>query len=808
MRVKEPKFRLREAAFSRRALLMAFLAGSPAAMAQQAPPAPAGSQASAVGEQDAIEEVIVTATKRATSLQETPVAITAISAASLQDAHVQTVQDIVHLVPSFQATSQGDHGVITMTLRGIGNDSAKTEYADPEVAMFVNGIYSPRAEGATSLLFDMDSIEVLRGPQGTLWGRNSTVGAVNMQTARPVLGETTAQVEAGIGNYNRFGTRGALNLPMGDTFAVRLAFVHEQHDGYVDYQDAPHPSLASQQAALAAYNAANNTSVPFQPLNPNLFVQNGDKYSAQDQSAARASMLWRPSDQLSWNLSLETFADRGTPNMNLMQHPRAGEDRWSALIDTAPYMKRDATTVRSRVDYAISDYLAMAYVAGYSHFTGSSDYDQDGGATVPTSFTTGATFQEDRTNSSRYNNYSHELTLQSSGEHTVDWILGLYYAAEDNSIRFDIPIFNGTQQGTVAWQGSFIQPKETVESKAIFGQTTWNLTQDLHVTGGLRYTADDRENKRGTNNGWAGGAGVPAVPVDPSSDPLAPGSGFSTYQHNDGHYSGNKLTYLARLGYDITKDLLAYASVSSGYKSGGLQDGGVEYGPETLTNYEAGIKSSFFDDRLTLNNAVYYQDFKDFQFSAPVTNPDGSHSLVTSNAEGAKVYGLETEMAAKLSRDDMVRLSMAYTHTELGVLIAGSNDYALPPCPVAGISNCLDVTGNELPHAPKFAGQLLYEHKFHLGNGAVLAPRLSSHYETESWLSVFNDGSGDRQKSYTRTDLGLRYTAASEKPWYVDFFVQNLENSDIRTNAQSSFGVWQSQYLPPRTYGANVGIEF
>ncbi|MDB5972474.1 MAG: TonB-dependent receptor [Hydrocarboniphaga sp.] len=808
MRIKEPKFRLKEAAFSRRALLMAFLAGSPSAMAQQAPPMPPENQAVAATEPDAIEEVIVTATKRSTSLQETPIAVTAINAAALQDAHVQTVQDIVHLVPSFQATSQGDHGVITMTLRGIGNDSAKTEYADPEVAMFVNGIYSPRAEGATSLLFDMDSIEVLRGPQGTLWGRNSTVGAVNMQTARAVLGQTSGQVEAGVGNYNRFGTRGALNLPMGDTFAVRLAFVHEQHDGYVDYQDAPHPSLQSQQAALAAYNAANETSVPFQPLNPNLFVQQGDKYSAQDQSAARASMLWHPSEQLSWNLSLETFADRGTPNMNLMQDPRPGEDRWSALIDTAPYVKRDATTLRSRVDYAINDDLAMAYVAGYSHFTGASDFDQDGGAKVPTSFTTGATYQEDRTNHSRYNNYSHELTLQSSGEHSIDWILGLYYAAEDNEIRFDIPIFNGTQQGTVAWQGSFIQPKETVESKAIFGQTTWNLTQDLHLTGGLRYTADVRENKGGTNNGWDSATTAAHVPVDPSSDPLAPGSGFSTYQHNDGHYSGNKLTYLARVGYDIAKDTLAYASLSSGYKSGGLQDGGVEYGPETLTNYEAGIKNSFFDNRVTFNNAVYYQDFKDFQFSAPVTNTDGSHSLVTSNAEGAKVYGVESEMAAKISRDDLVRLSMAYTHTELGKLIAGSNDYALPPCPVADISNCLDVTGNELPHAPKFAAQLLYEHKFHLANGAVLAPRLSSHYETASWLSVFNDGSGDRQKNYTRTDLGLRYTAASEKPWYVDCFVQNLENSDIRTNAQSSFGVWQSQYLPPRTYGANVGLEF
>ncbi|MGH8445252.1 MAG: TonB-dependent receptor, partial [Solimonas sp.] len=700
--------------FTTQAAVIAFLAGTQAAQAQEAPPPPATAPASVADQgSDAIAEVIITATKRATSLQSTPVAVTALDANALADAHVQTVQDIVHLVPSFQATSQGDHGVITMTLRGIGNDSAKTEYADPEVAIFVDGIYSPRAEGATSLLFDMSAIEVLRGPQGTLWGRNSTVGAVSMQTAKPVLGESSASIEGGIGDYARLGVRGAMNLPLSDTLAMRLAFVHEQHDGYVDYQSPNLPSIADQQAAWAA----SGSSKPFQAIDRSQYVQGGDKYNAQDQSALRVSALWQPLENLSWNLSYEYFVDRGTPGMNLMQSPRAGQDRWSALIDTAPYLDRDVTTLRSRVDYAINDYLNLAYIAGFSRFSGSSDFDQDGGALVPTSFTSGSTFQQDRTNASTYQNQSHELQLQSSGKHTVDWILGVYYAAEDNSIRFDIPIFNGTRQGTVAWQGSFIQPKETVDSQAVFGQATWNLTDALHLTGGLRYTSDDRKNKGGTNNGWDPANNPPVngeQPIDPSTDPRSPGSGFTTYQRNDGHYSGNKATWLARAAYDFSKDFLGYASVSTGYKSGGLQDGGREYGPETLTNYEVGLKNTFFGGKVTFNNAVYYEDFKDFQFSAPVTNPDGTHSLATSNAEGATVWGIESELAAKITRDDFVQLSMAYTHTELGVLIAGSNDYTLPaPCidrhgnPVSGVSSCLDVTGNELPHAPDFAAQLM-----------------------------------------------------------------------------------------------------
>ncbi|GAA0768986.1 TonB-dependent receptor [Ideonella azotifigens] len=788
--------------------VLSLLAGT--AHAQAADPA-APKAPEAETSVNALSQVVITATKRSTPLQRTPVAVTAINSAQLDDNHVQTIADMVNLVPSFQATTQGDHGVITMTLRGIGNDSAKTEYADPEVAMFVNGIYAPRAEGAAALMFDLESVEVLRGPQGTLWGRNSTVGAVNMQTAKPVLGKLMGSVEGGLGNYGRIGVRGAMNLPLSDDMALRVALVHEQHDGFVAYQRAPQLSLASQQAAAAPVIDAWNTAHPanpiaFQPLNPNIFVQGGPRYSAQDQTAGRLSLLWKPSEALSIDLSYEKFLDRGTPSMNLMQTPREGESFWSALIDTAPAMHRDSNTFRSRIDYALSPDLALAYIGGWSRFTGSADYDQDGGAKVPTSFTTGATYQQNRTNWSRYTNHSHELELLSTGKHEIDWILGLYYAAEDNGIRFDIPIMNGTQQGTVGWQGSFIQPKETVNSQAVFGQATWNLSDALHLTGGARYTHDDRKNIGGTNNGWTGDATVQQVPLDAGSDPLAAGSGFSSYQKNDGHYKGDKATYLGRLSYQVDKDTLFYGSVSTGYKSGGLQDGGRPYGMETLTNYEVGSKMTLAGGSVRFNNAIYYENFKDFQFSAPVTNPDGSHSLATSNAEGAKVYGVESELAAKLTEADRLQLSLAYAHTRLGKLLAGSNDYALPACPDPLISNCLDVTGHELPHAPRFSAQVQYQHTFGFDNGGTLTPRIALHYETASWLSVFNLGDGDKQKAYTRTDVGLRYSAA--KGWWTDLWVRNIENAKVKTNAQNAFGAWQSQYLPPLTLGVNAGIEF
>jgi len=792
--------------------IFSLMAAAHVAHAAEAQVTPAAEQA-APADNSKITEVFVTATKRSTSLQKTPVAVTALNAAALDDNHVQTIQDVVNLVPGFSATGQGDHGVITMTMRGIGNDSAKTEYADPEVASFVDGIYSPRPEGATALLFDLDAIEVLRGPQGTLWGRNSTVGAVNMQTVKPEIGSNAGNFELGYGNYSRLGARGAVNLPISSTMAMRVSVVHEQHDGYVDFQAPNIPSLAAQQAAaapvIAAWNAANpGNPIAFQPINPNNYVRMGKKYSAQDQSAARLSFLWQPSADLKWNISYEHYIDRGTPSMNLLQQQRPGQDFWSALIDTAPSVDRESNSVRSRVDYQVNNDVALAYIAGYSRFNGSSSYDQDGGANPATSFTTAgpgsAGYQANNTVWSKYTTYSHELEIMSTGKREVDWLLGLYYANEDNGIRFDIPIMNGTDQGTVSWQGSFIQPKETVDSKAAFGQATWNLNDAWHLTGGFRYTSDKRENIGGTNNEFSNPGGA-QLPLSPSVDPLAPGSGFRTYQRNDGVYKDNKLTGLARVSYDIDKNNMLFASVSTGYKSGGLQDGGRPYGSETLTNYEVGSKSTFLGGKVRMNNSAYYEKFKGFQFSAPVTNPDGTRGLATNNAEGAKVWGLETEIAAKITPVDRVQFTAAYTKATLKHLIGGSNDYVLPACSVPGISTCLDVTGNSMPHAPKFSAQLQYQHSFELADGTLI-PRISTHYETASWLSVFNLGDPDRQKAYNRTDLGLRYDAQAK--WYFDAFVRNVEDAKIKTSAMNANGPWQAQYLPPRTFGINVGRSF
>lgn len=761
--------------------------------------------------------VQVTATKRKTPLEKTPIAITAISGSTLDKERVMTVQDITKLVPGLQGTSEGDHGVVTLTLRGIGNDSAKTEYADPEVAMYVDGVYAPRAEAASSLLLDMDNVEVMRGPQGTLWGRNSTAGAINFETMKPDINggfNGSGTIEAG--NYNQSGERVAVNLPISSTFAMRVAAAHEQHDGYVNYQNpvGQIPSLAQQQTN---YLASGGTLASFQPINTNLFVQNGPKYSAQNQTATRISARWQPNANFRWDLAYEEFKDTGTPDMNLMQQPRPGQSFWSALIDTAPYLNRTSKSVRSRMDWTINDGMELSYIAGFSRYSGQSNYDQDGGVNVPTSFTTGGVSQADRTNSSNYVSSSHELDLKSTGDNAVDWILGAYYEHENNNIRFDIPILNGTTQGTVSWQGSFVQPEELVTSTALFGQATWHMSDTWNLTGGARWSHDKRQNIGGINWGWAYDPTYPAEALSPGEQPG--NAGFSVSQHNDATYSKSEPTWLVRIDHDLSATSMIYASVSTGYKSGGTQDGGALYKPETLTNYEIGAKLSFLDGHLTWNSAAYYEDFKNYQLSAPITYTNGAHGLGFVNVGGStKVMGFESEFAYAQNNDRASLTLSVIPKKTLGTeKYAGSNDYYIAtPCPAGaplGVANCMDISGNTLPHAPDVSLTAIYEHDFVLSNGGRLTPRVSAQYQSSQWLSWFNFGTGDTQNAYVRGDVSLRYTEPNDK-WYINGYVQNVSNDRIKSSAAASTllangsVVFTSQYLPPRTYGIQLGFWF
>ncbi|MEG3086991.1 TonB-dependent receptor [Sphingomonas sp. PB4P5] len=776
----------------------------------------------------AIEDIVVTATRRETNLQSTPIAISAFSQATLDRQQVNNVTDLARFVPSLQFTQQGDQSAVLLTLRGIGNDSAYTEVADPEVAIYIDGIYSPRSQGASVLFYDLERAEVLRGPQGTLFGRNATVGALSLVTAKPTFDKFYGNVEAIAGDYNRFGSRGAINVPVSDTLALRFAFVTERHDGYADFQPAPNVPNVDRAA----------------------YVTTGKKYYAVEQESARVSAYWRPSDSFSWFLSGEGFLDRGAPVIALLQTPRAGTDRYSTLSDTAPDTDRYSWALRSTMNLDVTDKMQLTYIAGYSRIGGSTQTDADAGALPPDGTFDPATglqnfigaFGENRTVNSRYNFMSHELQLKSTGDNVFDYIIGGYFSHERNEIRFDVDQRDGYRNGaTRAFVGSFIQANRQIDSYAGFGQLTWNINDRFRATGGLRYTKDYKKDVGGRNVTAFGCAapgdvacGVNLFGIYPNATAAelvallnAQGGNFSI-SSNDVKGSWGKLTYLARLDADLTDNVLGYASVSSGFKSGNIQDGGETTDPESITNYEVGFKTRLFDRRVTFNAAAYYSDFSGYQVNQVRTTRDANGNtiasqIVTENAEGATAYGLEAELVANVTNHDRLQFSSSLQKTKLKDLatIDGRFDNS------SDVTAIRQLKGNELAHAPRFSATATYEHDFELANGGSITPRATVHYETASFLTFFNGDRTDRvvggvpvnygtrfdtQKAYSRTDLALRYNAPGDK-FVIEAFVQNVEDRAIRTNA-TTFGptryppVFLSNLQAPRTFGARVKAAF
>ncbi len=813
--------------------LVAVLAFASPATAQSAPAQPAEAS-------DQVGEIVVTATKRETSLEKTPIAISAFNQSQLDRQQVRDVTGLADFVPSLHFAQQGDQGGILLTMRGIGNDSAYTEVADPEVAIYVDGIYSPRAQGASVLLYDMERVEVLRGPQGTLFGRNATVGAISMVTAKPTFDGFHASVEAVGGSYNRFGVKGMLNIPVTDNFALRAAFITDRHDGYIGYQQAP--------------------NIP--GIDRSAFVTSGKKYDAGDQKSARLSARW-DLGRFKWNLSGEWYKDTGSPILSLMQDPRPGQKFWSALVDTAPQTDRYSWGVRSNMTYDFSDHIELAYIAGFSRVGGTADSDADAGAHPPTENPDSTinlptdSFGENNTAYSRYDFWSHEVQLKSIGHNTIDWILGGYYSHEVNKIRFDIDQRNGYRDGTFNWAGSFIQADREIDSRAAFGQAVWHVNDRINLTGGIRYTSDKKSDVGGRNITYCGAPndknpncyntpGLPGIfginvngagnaqqllnALNTESSALGYGNLWGI-SNNDTHGKWNKVTWLARADAQVTSGTLVYGSVSTGFKSGNIEDGGLLAGPETLTNYEVGSKSRLFGGHATLNLAAYYEDFKGYPVNQAITVQDSagnilSSSLITTNAKGAKAYGFEAELTANLSRLDRVSFAGTYQHTRFDSLVTIDNRiYSTAP------ENFENLKGNELPHAPHFSMTGTYEHDFEMANTARITPRFTLHYETRSWLSYFNGDDAsryaagdqadkgtlgtdfDKQKAYAKIDLSLTYASPGDR-YEIEGFGLNVTDKRIRTSASVAgttnglSAVFLSNYEPPRTWGVRVRAKF
>jgi len=758
----------------------------------------------------ALDEITVTAEKRDQSLQRSALAVTALPARVLERQQITDLKSVTTLIPNLQIGTSSTQAAFDLALRGIVSTN-RTEIGDAAVAFHVDGFYSPRPQGATMLIHDMDQIEALRGPQGTLFGRNANAGVINVVTAKPELGATFGALDLTVGNYDLQRIKGFVNVPVGETLALRGSAFVEQREGYIDF--------------LPGSNVSGSTS----------------RYDDSDKVAVRLSSQWQPNEM--WNVfaSAERYADRGSGTIPVSLDPAPGHALRSALITSPGELDMKNDTFHVRTDLRAGG-VEASYLFGYARMTRENVSDQDVGLALdpglralPNPPLPASYDEERRTDTSEFVSTQHELQIKPIEFAQVDWIVGAFFYQEDNSIRFDIDVSDdrgaiGGQpdDGDVRYSQAFMQPDRNLAAWAGYGQMTWHLSDLARISGGARYTEDTKEDRGGINlvcptpNATIGNGGfnlegidTDDIPMSPDPDSPIPVPGTCRITaHNDAHKVWSKVTYMARFEHDFGERILGYALAHSGFKSGVIQDGGTYADPEEVVSYELGLKATGLDDQLAINTVGFYSNYSDILRARVEFDEFGIHQLVTRNATRARIFGVESELLWKPAPNDVVQGVFTWLSAEYLDYPTVDVQYYVPSDPLTPVIN---LEGNKLPFAPEFTAALVYEHSFPFASGGRLVPRLQTKYQSEMYLTDFNRPS-DTQQAYTRTDFSLRYESVDQ--WLVEAFVQNIEdeavknNVDLRGNQPGTGGVAgfpgvaRAFFDAPRTYGLRASYRF
>jgi iron complex outermembrane receptor protein len=734
-----------------------------------------------------LEEIVVTAQKREESLQKADLAITAITGDTLTRLNVTNALDLNQVVPNLAISQTGTGARIAM--RGVVTNN-DTEVGDPDVAFNVNGIYLGRQRAVLSALYDVDRVEALRGPQGTLYGRNAAAGSLNVITRVPELSHEYASGSIGFGNYSSAELFGLVNLPLSTTFGLRAAVEAARHDGYV----ATSPSAAN--------------------------------YNDQDTVAGRVTALWQPSNNFSAKLYYEQAHDGGVgyggfggggPLGLYLASSGSSPYRWFVRpVDAFTDDTVRSTTVMTDWRGAL---MSVAYVGNYrtdDWFATGSQAAQGPVATMcqvavaaPVSDATNCT---GFANMSRDRQFSHELRFSKETDRLKS-VFGLYYFREHNSI------FNGLDPapGGPAAAGpaytrtfAFVFPDVIEDSRAAFAQATLSLSKRVRITGGARYTEDHKARTGEFYLSAAAGSVVDFRCIDCAATAFA-----ILPSHADLRW--DKTTWKVAIDFDLNPDSMLFGAVATGYKAGGYGDGtppnNGPYNPENLTNYEIGWKSSFMQRRLQLNIDAFHTLFSDYQATSGIKDPvSGAIAALTVNAGRATIDGIELESIALATDVDRVSLNATWLNARFTNFILPLGDqYVIGgPCDTCRS----DLTGNKLPYAPDFTVRLDWQHAFVLTGGAELVTRLDSQYVTSQELEYHNF-LATHQPSYTRTGLSISYEPGGK--WSLMAYVRNLENKavlvkgDADNNAPNGdfnhygkSGYW----MAPRTIGVRLAAAF
>ncbi len=790
----------------------------------------------------ALEDIVVRATRRETDIQSTPVAVTAIGERDFSDLFAENVSATARLVPNFSAAQITGFNAAGFAIRAASQTDILV-YWEPPVGVLVDDFVIPHMQTQLLEPYDIEQVEVLRGPQGTLFGKNTTAGVVSVRTKRPHFEETDVDASLRFGNFGRVEGRLGVNLPVvDDKLAFRLAGMYQESDGY--------------------YNNGK-----FSPSVVGGFVGDGRDLGGDDVLSGRFKALWQPVDNLQLLFQYEYLRDEsdtppavnetnpnsnqlfnafGLPGVNsgdpldqagvtfydtINSGPNAGQ---STGLNLAGGHQIDVDGLYLNINWTIGDFDVVS-VTGFrdqesrlpSTYTG-----EVGNASLRSIF--------DATRDDNRETFQQEIRVASNFDGQFNFVSGLFYQDDETSFNvlqyLGLLELFGTQVPGVLDDSNplVISNNQKLESIGVFFDGTYEFADTWAVSAGLRYTSEEKDffSRPGTPIALYGRTPgqwpfdpnntgeFPCRNVLPATDPL-----FNPSDCETPSADWDEPTYRLLLSNQFSDSLYGYLSFAHGFKSGGFSDqtgsapltdaGGAllpasarAYDPEEADSLEVGVKWDFWENRARLNTSVFYVEYTDMQRAAIVTQ-GALQETVVFNAAEVPAWGIELEGSLLINDHWTARANLGYIDAEY--------DRFLLDTDLDGTSDT-DLSGRPVTRTPEFQFGADVTYDTELGDIGSLRAQASVYYQDKNTFYYAAAAPGidppgadvsafDTEiESYTLLDAFVTYTHSSDK-WYVSLFGKNLTDEIYRSASQYVGGLWTfSTYAPPRTYGIELGV--
>lgn len=737
-----------------------------------------------------IDEIIVTAEKRAENIQDVSAAVTALDSDAIAAAGIQDITRLENVVPGLRIGSSG--GEVRPAMRGARTNEvgvAGTGIAEQVVGIFLDGVYVPTTTAGMGTYLDVERIEVLRGPQGTLYGRNTFAGTINVITNKPVIGEQTNSMKITLGDYARSDAQAVINIPLSDSSALRVAASSEKRDGYVENINVSGTSddlkEKDQMFVRATY---------LKEAGDNEFLIRYE-YSNKD---SNSDAIWGYQQLAGYQAG--TAIQGHIYGAYTPTAPYTGESPYRVDRNGVSFDEQETNSLTLQGKFA-ADTMDTKVTLNYSKLSGAQFYDNDytpAGADVYGGFGR----QDD------HETISAEVQFTSNGEGPLSWVGGLYYFDQETDWewlwRSDTDGDGNPDVISVPGWGNPNEDMHTVKSTAIYGQATYELNDMTRLIGGMRFNDDEK-----------------------------------TFTGNIADWEDDSTTYKLAFERDINEDRMFYASLSTGVRTGGANDartvsrGAPEsYDNEEVTSMEIGLKSVLMDNTLVLNVAAYSneyedvkaqlfalacQDARDTDVAACVAAGTATTFEYYQNGGDSETTGLEIEMQYAPNDRLYITGNLAYTDAEFDGDYTVGNQFINPLFGLGNYQNRLtgnlfNMGGMKPAFSPEISASFSAAYSYDAFGGtltpAILFNWLDDYYTFDVNLPE------TLQESHTKTDL--RVTWKNDNGLTLEAFVLNVEDEAVLARtvvhsqrvAGTAINSVQANWNPPQTVGFSMGLEF